>query len=327
MESKEYKSRSGAIQDNIIAAIRERLPEGVNMAGALMNMLFIGKEAVYRRLRGEVPFSLDEIATISQTMGFSIDNLLNISSLKSKPFQVKLTEYINPTEADYGQLDEYLNLLASARQDTYTEVGSSANILPQALYLRYDNLTKFFFFRWIYQWEGLDSVKSLDDVKISSRMNDIHKRYVEEAVNVNYTYYIFDFLVFQYLVNEIKYFVSIRFITAEDVAALKEELLRFVDDMELLAAKGRYETGNKVQIYLSSINFENTYSYLQTDKISLSLINIFSLNAAASLDSTMFFRLKKWIQSLKRLSTLISESGEMQRVQFFKEQRTLINSL
>lgn len=327
MESKEYKSKASAIQDNIIEAIRERLPEGVNMAGVLMDMLFIGKEAVYRRLRGEVPFSLEEIATISQTMGISIDNMLNASSQKSKPFQLKLTDHMHPTDIDYAQFEEFLGVLNGSRGDSYREVGSSANVLPQTLYLNYKHLTKFFLFRWVYQWEGLDSIKSLDDIKITSRMEDIHKRYLEESLYIDYTYYIWDYLVFQYLVNEIKYFASIRFITAEDVIALKEELLKFVDNMEILAAKGRFETGTKVQFYLSSINFENTYSYLQTDKYLLSHIKIFSLNGAASLDKAMFLRLRKWIQSLKRLSTLISESGEMQRVQFFKEQKILINSM
>lgn len=327
MRSKEYTSKSGAIQNNIINAIKEKLPPRANIANVLMNMLFIGKEAVYRRLRGEVPFSLEEIATISQTMGISIDNLLNTSTLKSKPFQLRLTEYINPGDADYAQLDEFNNLIDESRNDTYTEIGSSANIFPMTIFLNYNHLTKFFLFRWLYQWEGLDDIKSLDDIKITPRMEDIQKRYVEGVMHIKYTYYIWDYLIFQYLVNEIKYFASIRFITGEDVAALKEDILKFVDDMELLAAKGRYETGTKVQFYLSSINFENTYSYLQTDKYNLSHIKIFSLNGAVSLDEMMFLRLKKWIQSIKRLSTLISESGEMQRVQFFKEQRELINTM
>ena len=45
------------------------------------------------------------------------------------------------------------------------------------------------------------------------------------------------------------------------------------------------------------------------------------------MDAGIFRSLKEWIQSLKKFSTLISESGEMQRIQFFKQQREIIDTL
>lgn len=44
-------------------------------------------------------------------------------------------------------------------------------------------------------------------------------------------------------------------------------------------------------------------------------------------DCGMFLSLKEWIQSLKKFSTMISESGEMQRIQFFQQQREIISTL
>ena len=37
--------------------------------------------------------------------------------------------------------------------------------------------------------------------------------------------------------------------------------------------------------------------------------------------------LKEWIQSLKRYSTLISQSGEIQRMIFFTKQREIVDTL
>lgn len=90
---------------------------------------------------------------------------------------------------------------------------------------------------------------------------------------------------------------------------------------------GKSEMGNDVKIYISNINFEATYSYLDTSTIQLSLIRIYSINSISTQDSEMFRGLKEWIQSLKKFSTLISESGEMQRIQFFKQQREFIDTL
>lgn len=41
---------------NLIEAMKEKLPLKGKLADMLMDTLYIGKEAVYRRLRGEVPF-------------------------------------------------------------------------------------------------------------------------------------------------------------------------------------------------------------------------------------------------------------------------------
>ena len=50
---------------NLIEAMKEKLPLKGKLADMLMDTLYIGKEAVYRRLRGEVPFTLQEAALVS----------------------------------------------------------------------------------------------------------------------------------------------------------------------------------------------------------------------------------------------------------------------
>lgn len=100
-----------------------------------------------------------------------------------------------------------------------------------------------------------------------------------------------------------------------------------IDELEGLAAKGKTETGNTVRIYISHINFEANYGYLESAPLQLSLIRVYSINSITTRDSEMFQGLKDWIQSLKKFSTLISESGEMQRIQFFKQQREIVSTL
>ena len=64
---------SGAGKDSIvnelITAMKDRLPPGQNLANFLTDTLCIGREAVYRRLRGEVAFTIDEVAQISCKLG------------------------------------------------------------------------------------------------------------------------------------------------------------------------------------------------------------------------------------------------------------------
>lgn len=55
------------LNTSLIEAVKEKLPLKENLANLLIDTLYIGKEAIYRRLRGEVPFTLEEAALISRS--------------------------------------------------------------------------------------------------------------------------------------------------------------------------------------------------------------------------------------------------------------------
>ena len=64
------------IVKELINEMKDRMPQDQSLASYLINTLCIGKEAAYRRLRGEVAFTLDEIAIISCNLGISIDQII-----------------------------------------------------------------------------------------------------------------------------------------------------------------------------------------------------------------------------------------------------------
>ena len=57
----------------LIAAIQNGTPEYTNPAAILTDKLNIGREAAYRRLRGEVPFTFGEAAVLWARSNFSLD--------------------------------------------------------------------------------------------------------------------------------------------------------------------------------------------------------------------------------------------------------------
>ena len=64
------------LNTGLIEALKEKLPPKTNLANLLMDTLCIGREAIYRRLRGEVPFTLEEAALISRKLGVYFSPLL-----------------------------------------------------------------------------------------------------------------------------------------------------------------------------------------------------------------------------------------------------------
>lgn len=113
------------------------------------------------------------------------------------------------------------------------------------------------------------------------------------------------------------------FVLFETLGFCKSDRVVFPD----LSVKGEFNNGNKLSIYLSNINFETTYSYISKKNFEVSLFSIYSLNSMDSQNPHICRMQKKWIQSLKRHSTQISESGETQRIAFLEKQKNIIAAL
>ena len=314
------------LNTGLIEAIKEKIPANSNLANVLIDILFIGREAVYRRLRGEVPFTLTEAAIISRKLGVSLDKIVGISFKDNAVFDMNVVHHDDPFETYYEIINKYIGLLKNMGDDVTSELATSSNMLPQTLYLKHDILSKFRLFKWMYQNKYIDC-KSFEELDIPPKLVNIQKDYVAMTRHIHSIDYIWDNMIFQHLINDIQYFASIHLISDETKEEIKNELFLLADELEKLAINGKTADGNRVRIYVSNINFEATYSYVDTNNLQLSLIRIYSINSITTMDNEIFCTLKEWIQSLKKFSTLISESGEMQRIQFFKQQREIISTL
>lgn len=316
------------LHDCFIAEIREKFPKKSLMSSALADILMIEKEAVYRRLRREVPFSFAEVVRICQVLGISFDNILGITSEKSRPFRLVMLEYYEPKEIDYVLMDRYVTLLEHISGESYSEINYSGNCLPAILWQQYRKIHDFHIFSWKYRSDEGDRIVPYEKVKMSDRIWELALRVSNAVRNFRNASFILDRSLFLTLADEISFFESLNLITAEEKQELKEEILQFINDMETLAAGGVWgESDNPVNIYISNVYFDANYVCFESNSTYMSMINAFTLNSVASLDPNTYVAMKNWLQSSKRVSTLISQSGEMQRVLFFAKQREIINAI
>ncbi len=317
------------LQETLLQAIKDRVPNKTTLVNLLVDLLCIEKEAVYRRLRGEVSFTFVEIALIANELGISLDNIISSSlSSKSKPFQLKIVNYYDPTEVDYAMMDEYLHILIAGRDDPNSELFDCTNTLPPTFYGGYKYIERLHLLKSVYESGNTNNIKNFEEVKYSPRAEKFVREHIKETKQIKNSYFIFDPLVFQYLINDIFYFKSINLITDDDTAHLKEEFLQLLRDMEMLAATGiDKDSGQKVYMYIASINFEVSFWYVSINNYRISMLKVFVLNNFSSLDEDSFQIIKTRINAVLRSSTMISVSGERQRRLFFEKQREIINTL
>ena len=315
------------IANELIAEMKVRIPKVQNLATYLTDTLCMGKEAVYRRLRGEVVFTFDEIALLSCRLGISIDQIIGNHLANRVTFDLNLLRAQNPMESYYEIIDRYQKIFDYVKSDSSTEIYTASNLLPFTLYSSYEYMSKFRICRWIYQNGHIKTPNSLTDMKIEDRIVNAHKKLSESVRQCQKTYFIWDTNIFYSFIKEIKYFASLNLISEEDVSHLKDELYQLLLVMENLSNKGEFGNGKKVYFYLSNIDFEATYSYIQKKDFQISLLRVYSINSMDSQSQHICQMQQKWIQSLKRHSLLISGSAEVQRITFFEKQQAIIDTL
>ena len=176
---------------NLIEAMKEKLPLKGQLADMLMDTLYIGKEAVYRRLRGEVPFTLQESALISRKLGISLDKIIGLSFKSNAMFNINIVDYDDPFESYYNILEKYVSLINTMPDDPNSVMGTSANIIPQTLYLKHELLAKFRLFKWMYQNKYIDC-KSFEELDIPPKLVNIQKDYVAMTRHIHSIDYIWD---------------------------------------------------------------------------------------------------------------------------------------
>ena len=113
---------------------------GANLANLLMDILYIGKEAVYRRLRGEVPFTFTEAAVISQKLGVSLDQLIGANFGGNALFGLNIVHYADPVETYYAMIDGYAKIFRELKREPESEPGDfvqhhSADALYEVRYV------------------------------------------------------------------------------------------------------------------------------------------------------------------------------------------------
>ena len=172
---------------------------------------------------------------------FQADHILTrfvFPPLSNAMFNINIVDYDDPFESYYNILEKYVSLINTMPDDPNSVMGTSANIIPQTLYLKHELLAKFRLFKWMYQNKYIDC-KSFEELDIPPKLVNIQKDYVAMTRHIHSIDYIWDNMIFQHLINDIQYFASIHLISDETKEEIKNELFLLADELEELAINGK----------------------------------------------------------------------------------------
>ncbi len=307
----------------------KRVPDRKKLTSQLMDLLCLEREAVYRRLRRDVAFSFSEIEQISKRYQISLDHIFGTHVTENMVFFLGEYDFVNTPPEDIESTKKHIEQVTALKEDPDSELGFAMNTIPLTLVKsrEHGNLYKFALYKWMYQYCKYPSLPLFREVAAPAQLlffNDLYREVIQGA---NYTYYVFDEGIISYLVRDIQYFRMVKLISPEEVEILKEEIFLYLDDLERLAASGRFPTGKRVDFFITQMSIEATYHYVDSVNCSFTGLKLFQLSDAMSPEPKNIPRIKEWLYSLKRTSVQISESGELHRIRYFDKQRELVSQL
>ncbi|MCD8071680.1 MAG: hypothetical protein LUE10_00565 [Alistipes sp.] len=119
--------------EGLVKAMKDRLPEGVNLAHVLMDILCLSKESVYRRLRGDVPFTFNEVVFLSKYFNISLDSIMGERVSNGAMFNLQLVDSGNEHENYFEMLNYFYNVFTYVSKDPGAELNFACNVIPYAL--------------------------------------------------------------------------------------------------------------------------------------------------------------------------------------------------
>ena len=310
-----------------ISALQRKIPQRTTLVLTIGDILSVDKDAIYRRLRGQVGFSFAEMALIARRLGISLDEIAGIKTEQCKSIRLAFTKHIDPSEVDYDMFEEYSNALKFIKDEPDTKIMEGGNLIPNYLYFDYEYIAKVIMFRW--SQSSFDGKRlPFHEITIPDRMRKLQQEACLYARHIKTTTYLWDNRIFEQFVSSIKFYANVGLIKEQDVTLIKNDLTVLLNDVEQMAFTGKYkETGNEVSIYVGDIYANANFGYIEAKNLRISLVRAFLLNSFTSFDSLLFDEISSWLLSAQRLTTLISVSGEMIRSEFFNAQRKIIDTL
>lgn len=312
----------------LIDAMTEALPAKTNLAHFLTNELFISKEAAYRRLRGDVPFSMNEAAQIAIKLNFSVDSIIDNQRNSTAMIHMSLDKSSDAMVNYESTIDRFLQISRMIKDRESLTLSCATNLIPFVFCEPFEYISKFRISRWLHQSNKIKGTGSLEDIEISEKTMKLQKVIAQNFRMIPNTTFLWDANTILSFIKTIQIFYSLRLLSKEDIKHIREELHMLINHVEEVSTYGKYDDdGGNVYIYLSNINLEASYGYLESEDFQLSTLRVYAINIIDSQHPDICRLQKDWIQSLKRYSTLITESSEMERLKFFNLQHEYIDSI
>lgn len=322
-------SKNRIMQKEIVNIILDRYEKKAEAVEELKSLLDVGKDAVYRRLKCETPFSPEELVVLSRKYEISLDDLI-FDKKDVVPF------VYNTFSEPVLRFNDFLKEVCSHISEVHVIPGSrflyTTSEIPVFHYLQFPGLISFKLYVWartIWNFETLENKKfdfNLVKEEDLSLTNDILRMYNDipstELWHLN---------IVDNTLNQIEYHLKIGgFNQPEDALTLCNNILELVDHMRAMAEHGcKFKIGDQPPVR-NEVNFDlyhnemvsTTNTFLAITPVRRVIYTTFNIpDYIKSADPKMCDYTESWFDKIISKSVSISTHAEKSRAWFFNRLR------
>ena len=323
------------LQQKLFTYLKENIPPHLSLVDELCDLLDLGTDSVYRRIRGEKSITLAELKRICEHYRVSIDQLLQLQN-DSAFFDAPGINTVPENFSDY--LNEILRKFRYFNTFKKTEMQYFCKDIPIWSFYLFPELSAFKTFFWSKTFhnhpELNNKVFSLQEYpyyecfligqQILEEQNRIPSIELWNLESINST------------INQIAYYKEINnFKTHDDFLAVVNSFQQTLDHLQLQAEKGfKFMPGATdlsyrapVKLYIHELIMGNNTMLLNLDNKKLAMITYGVFNYLFTTDIRFSSKITAMFDTLFNRSTLISKTDEKARNKFFNAFREKVNEL
>ena len=298
----------------------------------LSRLLSIGKDAVYRRLRGDTELTLEEVKILANRYSLSLDEILFENNEKAL---FTVNSFFTPVRkfSDYlRSLRYYLDQASLLRNP---EVIYATAEIPMFLYGTFPELMCFKMYVWGKTvWNlstALDNQFSFDlfSTELKQQMIACSKQYMTFKTTELWCLNILDNTL-----NQLEFVLTNgNFKTPSDSLVVCDKMSALINHVWKMAETGKkYNPGDSSED--ASVNFElfhnelvytNNTILLKSEATNVVFSTFDSPNVLSTTDQRIFEHTENWFLGIKNKSEYITEVSEKSRNQFFNKLEQKIN--
>ncbi|MCD7970082.1 MAG: hypothetical protein LUF87_06990 [Alistipes sp.] len=310
--------------DNFKKILSMRIGSEKEMTEKIAAVLGRDAKSVKRRLRGEYKFSLDEIFNICAELGISLESLAeknpgSVSSLRVYQFP----EPLSLSKCYISNLFTILEQASNCPQSSYTII---CNRLPEALHIRYDNISQLLLLKLGYFTKETiepDAFRQLVDSWPA--FEELKDSYLNLIDSFNSLTFLWGTDIIRNVVRDVRFFLDVDMITREDADGIKGQMIEMIGYLNRLCNNpAPYQT---FTFAVSPVDMNFHSNTLRSSTVNRTDFFLYH-HAFCGSENEQDLRSQKIIADrLMNGAIILSGSNHTQRNKFFKKQLEIIETI
>jgi hypothetical protein len=309
--------------------IKSRLNPNLRLADVVGDVLNVGADSAYRRIRSEKELTLSELKKLCQHFNISMDAILNYQThnilFKYSPLN------LNDMNNYYTYMKDLSELIENIAKSKEKEILFMALDIPVSHFSSYLELTLFKIYTWFHSVNNLQItynqfVDSLDIDRLLvyyNKITDAYKQIPSTEIWTNNT--------INPILHLLDYYSDMKcFENKETPLILCNQLLQLIESIEINTEKESKEYQGKTvpfRLYLSPVDMMNDFMITKRDGVNVTSIKLYTINGIFTSNEYFCNEVEKWMEDTMSKSLFLSGASARERFRFFNQLKNKVNNL